>query len=396
VKRLVVLAGLWAAATTQAAYEPLKMPDPSRRWAVTLHTRGEFDDNINTAPSNERSSWKGVVEPELRVNVPLDQTFVGFRYGYRAVYFENRSGDPVDQEHRTDLTLAHTINPRLQLDLREQLRLGIEPELVEQRAAGDQLFRRRQGDYLYNSLEGGVSYNFTRRWTAALRGGWDHWDYEETQASINDRDIYRGSLAMNYSIDRRTTAGVGYQFYHVDYDVPGPNDRRNSDAHIAYLSAVRRFNPQLSGQANVGVELREFGDGASDIGPWLDTSLTYNYGPQSAATLGFRYSITSTEVGTFRSADSADILVQITHRLTAKWVVSGTSTFSLDHFSNPVVPGVSEDLTEETLSLAVSTRYQFTRWLSADLRYSFDQVTSDIAGREFTRNRISLGCRLVY
>lgn len=394
-RRLTALASLAAVATTWAAYEPVKLPDSSRRWSVTLTTRGEFDDNIDTSASNERSSWKGIVEPQLQVNAPFDQTFVGFRYQYRAVYFERRESEPVDQEHLADLTLAHTVNPRLQLDLREQLRRGVEPELIEERT-GDQFIRRRQGDYLYSSLNGGLSYNLSQRWTTSVRGGWDLWDYDRADSSINDRDVYRGTVAVNYGLDRRTAAGLGYQFYHVGYDVPGTNDQRNSDSHIVYLSGVRRFNPQLSGQTNVGLELREFGDGANDLGPWVDASLTYNYGPQSAATLGFRYSITTTEVGTFRSADSADIYGQITHRVTAKILVSGTATVSLDSFSNPVGPVGDDSFTEEILSLAVAARYQFTRWLSGDVRYNFDQVTSDFAGRDFVRNRVSIGCRLVY
>ncbi|MCS7048082.1 MAG: hypothetical protein NZ483_02145, partial [Verrucomicrobiae bacterium] len=83
--------------STRAVHDPLRLPDPTRKWSVTLTTRGEFDDNINTTASNERSSFKAVAEPQLLVNLPAEKTFLGFRYTYRVDYAENRDPEPVDQ-----------------------------------------------------------------------------------------------------------------------------------------------------------------------------------------------------------------------------------------------------------------------------------------------------------
>ncbi len=396
-KRLALITGvaLLAAARSWALYEPAKLPDPSRRWSVSLNTRGEYDDNVDTSATDKKSSFKAIAEPQLLVNIPTEQTFIGFRYNYQATYYENRSTDPVDQSHTADLTVSHTVTPRLVLDFRDSVRRGIEPELVNDQT-GDPFIRRRRGDFLYNTVGAGVNYNFSRRWTMSVHGDFDYWNYDDAAASVDDRNVYRASLQMDYSIDPRTTGGIGYQFASVNYSQPGTNDLRNSDSHIVYLSMVRRFNPQFSVQGNAGVELREFGDGSTDVGPWVNTSATYNYGPESSVTLGFRYSITTTEVGFFRSADAADIYAQLTHRITTKFSVSGGATFSLDSFANPTGVTTLTSPTEETVSLNLTLRYQFTRWCSGNAGYNFDQVSSDIAGRDFTRNRVSLGCRLEY
>lgn len=391
---VAVLAGGWPLAA-RAVHDPLRLPDPTRKWSVTLTTRGEFDDNINTAASNERSSFKAVAIPEVLVNLPTEQTFVGLRYSYRVDYAENRDPDPVDQTHQADLILSHTVNPRLQLGLNERLRRGIEPEIVD-RIAGDPYVRRRRGDFLHNELGGSVSYNVSRRWNAQVRGSWSRWDYDEAVASVDDRHIYRGTLELVYGLDRRTDTGAGYQYTRVDFDRPGPQSARNADSHVGYVVLARRFTPQLSLSANAGAEWREFDDGTSASGPWVDTTLTYNYGPQSAVRGGMRYSISTSDIASYRVNDAFDIFGRVSHRLTAKASASVEATFSWETFSKPFNPLVQDEIEEEGVSVVGSLRYRFTNWFSGDVGYIFTHVWSDVDTREYTRNRVYLGGRVQY
>lgn len=395
--RFVIAAVIAFGAATSASgvHDPLRLPDPTRKWSVTLSTRGEFDDNINTTASNKRSSFKAVAEPQLLVNLPAEQTFVGFRYSYRVDYAENRDPDPVDQAHQVDLLLSHTVNPRLQLGLNERVRRGIEPEIVD-RIAGDPYVRRRRGDFFHNDLSGSVSYNLTRRWNMQVRGGWSRWDYDEAVASVDDRHVYRGTIEAVYAIDRRTETGAGYQYTRVDFDRPGPQSARNADSHVGYLVLVRRINPQLSASANVGGEWREFDDGTSATGPWVDATVTYNYAPQSALRGGVRYSISTADIASYRVNDSFDIFGRITHRLTAKASLSAEANFSWDTYSKPFNPLVQDEIDEEGLSVSLSLRYRFTNWFSGDVGYILTQVWSEVDTREYTRNRIYLGCRFQY
>lgn len=395
--RFVIAAVIAFGAATSASgvHDPLRLPDPTRKWSVTLSTRGEFDDNINTTASNKRSSFKAVAEPQLLVNLPAEQTFVGFRYSYRVDYAENRDPDPVDQAHQVDLLLSHTVNPRLQLGLNERVRRGIEPEIVD-RIAGDPYVRRRRGDFFHNDLSGSVSYNLTRRWNMQVRGGWSRWDYDEAVASVDDRHVYRGTIEAVYAIDRRTETGAGYQYTRVDFDRPGPQSTRNADSHVGYLVLVRRINPQLSASVNVGGEWREFDDGTSATGPWVDATVTYNYAPQSALRGGVRYSISTADLASYRVNDSCDIFGRITHRLTAKASLSAEANFSWDTYSKPFNLLVQDEIDEEGLSVSLSLRYRFTNWFSGDVGYILTQVWSEVDTREYTRNRIYLGCRFQY
>lgn len=392
------LVALIATRATWAAYEPFPMPDPSRRWAVNATVRGEYDDNIFTTATSPQDSFKAIIEPQVLLNIPLEQTFFGLRYNYGGTWYTDRPGDDYDQSHSADLLFSHTFTPRLTLDLRDNMRFGQEPELVEQ-SAGTPVVVRRRGDYLYNNLNGKLSYNLSRRWTAAVSGGWERWRYDDAAvATANDRDDYQATLSALYAIDPRTVVGGNYRFGVTDYVNPAPlpaaPDSRDATSHILYVSGVRRFNPQFSAQVSAGAELRLYEDGQDDLGPYVDGAVQYTYAPESLVRGGIRYVFTDTEQSTFRSAESAVLFAHIAHRITGKFHAGGDVLLAFNTFTESLVGGPDAD--ETVLQLAVRLTYKFTRWCNGEFHYTFDDVSSDLPNSDFDRNRVSLGVRLVY
>lgn len=393
-KWLGLLAALGMSSTGWGQYEPVRLSDSSRRWAVTLGVRGEYDDNINTSSTRQEESFKTIVEPQFLLNVPGDQTFLGLRYNYRTSYYDSRP-KAFDHSHQADVQVSHTVSRRLLLDLQERFRYGVEPDLVDDQG-GVELVRRRRGDFYNNNLSGGLSYNLSRRWTTTVRGAWDYWDYVEAVNSGNDRNQYQGVGTLTYGLDRRTTVGGSYRYQELIYQQPGTNDYRNSTSHALFGTVVRRFSPQFSGRLSAGMELRESGDGASDVGPYVDSSVTYLYAPGSSATAGFRYSISSTEVGAYRSSDAASVFLQVVQRITPKFYATGSFVGGINTYNGSRSPGFVEGDSEQVFSCGLGLQYRFTRWCSAEGGYNFDTTSSDIEGRDFVRNRISLGARFEY
>lgn len=364
---------------------------------MNLALRTGYDDNANTSPTAKEGSIVTIVEPQLLLNFPRERTFFGLRYTYRAVYFASSSQERVEHTHTADLLFSHVFTPRLVLDASDQVRQGISPELVEL-SSGVPVITRRRGDFLYNNAQATLSYNLTRRWTTSINGSWDFWSYDDpTTAADNDRNGYRTTLSAVYALSARSSVGLNYQYGIVDYDFPGTNSFRNSTSHVGFLSAVRRFSPKMSAQMNGGIELREFGDGTSQVGPSVNGALTYNYARDSSVSAGGGYSISTTEVGDFRSTDTVSVFGRISHALTYKLRGSATVGYSMASFQNPspLLPPTSGG-NEEGLTVSTGLTYAFTRWLNGEVNYSYSQVTSDIAGRGFDRNFASVGMRFIY
>lgn len=408
-----LVAAAWlAVGPVQAQYEPAKLPDPSRRWSVNMGVRGEYDDNIFTSAGNKVGSFKAIVDPELLANLPAEQSFVGFRYGYTGTYYENRPSNSIDNEHRVDLLFSHSFNPRLVLNLNDRFSYAVEPQLIDLQA-GQPVEIRRRGDYLYNNLNGDLSFNISRRWQVKVSGEWERWDYQnnfnETNvvsgttnivSNTSDRNVYQGTLSLIYTINPRTSAGINYRFEAVQFTDPGPRNERDSNSHIVYGSLVHQFNPELSTQVNAGGEYREFGDGNSELGPFLDSSISYAYAKDSAASVGVRYAITTTDVSSYQSTDTASIFGRVTQQFTPKLSADFTATFALNTYRNPTQAALANNVREEVVSFGLNGHYQFTRWFSGEAGYSYELDSSGLsttaANRDFDRNRVYLGGRMTY
>ncbi len=400
---LLVLAGLVPATVARAAYEPELLPDSSKHWAINVGLRGEYDDNIFTVHTNTTSSFKSIVEPQVLVNLPSDRNFVGLRYSYRMIYYENRPGTQIDQEHQGVFLFSHTFTPRLTLDVNDRVVRGLEPEL-NQPTLGNPVVLRQRGDYLDNNLNGTLSYNLSRRWVVSLNGGWELWNYDVTEvATNNNRNIYQGTLSLLYALDQRTTLGVNYGYTRIDYEHSGASNERNADSHSGYVTLIRRFTPKFSVKLDSGAEWREFGNNNQQVSPLVDGSMTYNYAPRSSATLGLRYSLETTEVSLYRTSDSLSLFGHIDHSITPKLFVGGNVIFSFDSFGSKIqsavpIPGLPSNPQETSLSAGLSLRYSFTHWCSGEANYTFDlvNVNSGLLGSSFDRDRASLGLRLTY
>ena len=400
---MLVFTGLLCGTVAHAVFEPSPLSDPSRRWAISAAASGGYDDNIFDSPSdspNKKSSATSVLESKFYVNYPMDQTFLGLRYAYNAIYYWDRSGgDPWDQSHVADFIFSHRFNPRLQLDLTDNFRRGLSPELVNI-ANGTPYISQQQGDYFYNYLNAALTYNISRLWTLTITTGWETWSYDNPAVVYgNDRNVYSPGIGLNYTLSPSTTLGIEFHEGIVDYSNPGANDAQNSHSETVYLTLMHQFNPQLSGQINVGGSVAEYGDGTGNSSPYASGSVTYRYAVNGTATLGTSYFLYTSDQNGFRSAETLATFLQVNQSLTPKL----TATLGLNYIhsllSNPdptIAPTVAGEPSSDAWRLNLGLSYACTHWFSLDLNYSFDTVTSQIPGNSFDRNRVSAGVRFTY
>lgn len=386
--------GLLAAPAAWAVYQPSQLPDPSRRWSVSLAAREGYDDNINSSPTIRKGSATTTVEPRLYLNIPLDRTFIGLRYTYQMVYYSSRVDNEIDQNHVMDLILSHQFNPRLTLDINDSMRRGLSPSLVEDSFGGPTL-RRENGDFWYNYLSAGLTYNVSRRWLASLSQSWDTWAYDKS--NDNDRNNYSTTASAVYTMDPVSTVGLSFRFGLVDYDEPGLNNERNSTSETLFLSYTHIFTPQLSFSAAGGLTLVQFSANGGSLAPYGSSSLAYTYSPGCTASLSLGYSFSSSDNAAYRSSQALSVSGQVSHRISQKCQTTLGLGFVNSRYSDLTSGFIgSSSITDNALRLSASVSYGFTRWLYADLVYSFEQYWPNASADSYNRNRVSAGMRLTY
>jgi hypothetical protein len=383
-----------------AAYEPEKLGDSSRRWAISVNSYGYYDDNINTTTTDRQSGFQNFTVIGLTANIPGDRTFFRMNSDYGVTYSPGRDTGEIEQSVVFNGLLSHTFTPRLVVNLNDTVRYALEPSITDI-ISGRSTQLQQSGNYLENNTGASINYDLSRRWTMSLSGGWDLLRYDSSiQASNNDRNVYSGGVNLSYGLTPQTFVGAGYRYSVSDYTTSGSNDFKNSTSHTLYGTFSHAFNPRLSISVDAGGQVAEFSNGNRNTSPYGNLALNYNVSQDLVASLGYRYGITLNQQDVFRSTDTGTLFGQLNYRFTPKLSATGSGLFSHSTYQNPdpaaFAPGTPIPKGEDAFQVRLSLNYMFNRWSSASIDYTYEDVNADLAGNSFTRNRIGVGVRLTY
>jgi hypothetical protein len=439
-KRLIASAGLVAlgAASVQAAYAPgLSRMETSKPWSVAATLRGFYDDNYTTAPSSAEEDSFGVeVRPSVNLNLPLEQTYLGFRAIYSMRWYEDRPRGEADHTFQFDGLLNHAFSERYHLDLNDSFIYAQEPDLVD--PSGGTVNRLRTKN---NNIRNLAAINFNAQLTQllsiALGYANTYYDYEQdaddtgnntavtggpgpvSRSGLLDRVEHLASVNLLWQALPSTVARLGYQFQIVDYTedevlnpppvAPGgppagsiTSGDRNSYAHYLFVGADHSFRSDLSGSIRIGGRYTEYPDapqGDDQVSPYADASLTYAFARGSSVTAGIKHDRNQTDVG-FAPGDSGvtvdqestTLYANLQHQITPKLLGSLNGYYQNSKFNG----GAADGDTDNLFGLGVNLTYQINQYLSAETGYNFDRIDSDISNRSYTRNRVYIGVTARY
>lgn len=427
-KKIAASVGLIALGTAcvSAADESYSSAEAGKLWKVTASLRGFYDDNVNNVASGapNRTSTTGFsLNPGGNFDWRRDSTTISFSYRYSLLYYGIKPANSTshfDQNHIFDAALSHIINERYKFKATDSFVLGQEPDTLR---SGDALTttQRIPGDNIRNFA--GLVFNAELTPLFGLEAGYDNtiFDYSAHGALLlgpttvapsasgtSDRMEHALHLDGRYQWLPQTTAILGYRYSMVNYTAneliaisPAGatymSRDRDSRTHYAYVGAEHVFNPDLVGSAQVGARFTDYyrdPSNRSDVSPYVRLSASYNYAPESSIQAGFTYDRNATDTagafsatqGLTQSQQSATVFGTITHRIVPNLFGSLTAQYQNSTF----VGGLLNSQTEKYLLLGLSLRYQFAHYLSAELGYNYDNISS-ATGRSYDRNRISAG-----
>ena len=232
-----------------------------------MRCAGFYDDNYTTAPDNSVQPSKTAsdlaIEPSVSLNLPREQTYIGFTAGYSGRYFEDREDNNMDHAFLFTGALTHTFSPQYKLDIRDNFVVAQESELDRRRhpacAAKVTTFAIPCQRYLHGRADGNVE---PRAWVCqhvrGLRSGrlsLDRIPRRWTEWSI----LF--SLTGRMQIAPPTTLLAGYQYGMADYTsddlvAPGtPASVRDSRSHFLFGGVEHSFSPQLAASLRGGAQM---------------------------------------------------------------------------------------------------------------------------------------------
>lgn len=381
--------GLYYSGTEAQESSPLK-------WVVGANLT--YDDNI--------SPGFGPEEDSLAINPYVGLSFVSItpqttwdvyaRLGL-IYYFDEptaEGADDINSQSRLGANFTHRFSERLRFSSRNFISYELEPDYSYGYAASRQL-----GEYFYWQSDNSVGYRWTERfgtYTGLRLTGTQYAEIED-----NDRFTWEVYNQFRYQVGPQTVLTGDYRYAQTS------GDGRSTDSNDHYILAgvEHRFSPNTVGIVRAGVQIHEVdaSGGSDSTSPYLELALNSQVNEQFKVRAFTRYGIETYDTVQNISGGFAEFDDRRTLRfgLSADYAI--TPMFSafggVDYIPTSYqegrfvdnTPGSPADQDEDILNLYIGVSMKINDVLTGTASYNFTNSSSDLAGRDYDRNRVSVG-----
>ena len=352
-----------------------------------------YDDNVSPGFGDKESS--GGFNPYVGVSfvslTPQTTWDVYARLGLVYYFDAPESMDDINSQSRAGVNLTHRFSERLRFSSRNFVSYELEPDYSYGYASS-----RQSGAYFFWKSDNSIGYRWTER-VATYSGlrltGTTYADVEN-----NDRFTWELYHQFRYQYSPQTVLTGDYRYGQT------LGDGVSSDSTNQYILAgiEHRFSPNTIGIVRAGIQLRDVEDGSSNSSPYVEFALNSQMNQQLQIRSFARYAIE--DYDTVQSFGST--LVEFDDRQTLRFGISGDYVISpklslfggIDYiptvFSGGRVidTGASfADGSEDIINSYIGLSIKFNDYLTGTVSYNYTNSNSDINGREYDRNRISVG-----
>lgn len=387
----LIMVGTMAFVVSSQAQDVIRAGQTSadKPFVVNMSVRGEYDDNVNTAPTGqEDDAWILNLRPSVTFKYPMENILfeAGYTFGFEQ-YFGRQGNDDVDFSHTFQGLINYRASERLMLNLFNRFSLDQEDALRD----GGGVQRRIGGDRIRNV--GGItgSYDWTERFSTVTAYENVFLNYFDRPASdVNNYISHEVSQQFRYSALRTTTPFFNYVYRTFDYD----KIARDRDEHLVLVGVDHYLLEEWLLSAKVGSEFTFFDNSifSDTVGPYASLRTVWNYAKKSNINGGYTFGTSVTDNANFAASEAHTFDAEMEHFFTEKFSVGVSGQYQLASFDTAQgFATATRDITEHSLSAGINARYAITDYLSADVGYRYSEVISDTNAREYDRNRVYFG-----
>ena len=361
-----------------------------------------YDDNVlaGRSQTNTPKEDSFAINPYVGaswVNVTPQTTVEVFARLGMVYYFDSPTGsNSANSQSRLGLNVTHRFSERLRWVSRNFVAYELEPDYSRGFANS-----RIADEYFYWQTQNSLGFRWTERF--ATYTGFTLSGVDYGGSNDNDRFTWGLNNQFRYQLTPQSVATLDYRYRDTSTSGLG----RDSTDHFALLGLEHRFSPNTVGIIRAGFQHRDVTGGSSTSRPSIEFALNSQINDQLRVRAFTRYSMESYD--TVRLANNGASLIDFDERQTLRIGVSaeymlsprlalngGVDYVMSDYKGGVVVGGVGpapSSPSDDIINLYVGVSYQFTDYLFGTLSYNFSDSSSDLDGRDYTRNRISVGVR---
>jgi hypothetical protein len=372
-----------------AVYAPIPEPEQGRALAFRLSGSVSHDSNLFGAPTNAIESFVFSVRPSLAYNNSLsDQTFLSLGYELSLEHMPDRPTKQDLASHTLRGRLAHQFSTASSIDLSDDYEVAENPQSL---LAGvplntDQSYRRNELNARYVTTAGrklGLVLKYRNADTA-----YDNANLAAQLDRLEQLLGVEGSLAF-----LPETKLIGeYRFQTIAYDTTGALKDKRSHFALGGVDYAAGEKWVLSVRGGAEDRVR---DGEQDTtAPYAELSARYAYAKDSFLAGGYAHALEEpSDVMRFTDTRVNRFFANVQHRISALIAVSSSVTYEPSVLQGR--RGVA-DVDERVLRIGLGVTWALRPSASLALTYDVDQIDSDDAARDQSRQRTGLSMRVVF
>jgi hypothetical protein len=408
-KTPLILGLITASAFSAVNAAGLYMPNDTENsvpiaWSVGLDA--VWDDNTTPGIIGKDGDESFSLNPYVGVSfvsvTPQTTLDVYARLG--AIYYIDEAATGSDDTYgqaRMGVNMTHRFNERLRFTSRNFLSYELEPDYSYGFASN-----RVNSQYLYWQTDNSIGYRWSERFATYTGIQLTGLNYDDIPNS--DRFTWTVYNQFRYQLSPQSVLTATYRYSETD----GSGIASDSTNQYLLVGLEHRFSPNSILILNAGAQLRDVDGFGSDssTNPYLELTLRSQVNTQFSVSAFARYGVEDYDTIVNPKA-LPGILSEYDERLTLRVGISSEYQISTSlslfggvdlinasyesgrRTNGPLPLGASPDLDETLVNAYIGASLKFTEYLYGTLSYNFTNSDSDASGRDYDRNRVSVGLR---
>jgi len=242
---------------------------------------------------------------------------------------------------------------------------------------------RQLGRYEFFNNEFEVEYTRELDMKRSYSLGYANEVYDASRDDIPDSVDHRVLTAYNYQRDPANTYSANYEFEYTAYD----NDE-NSNTHKLFGSWQHLFDKRKGVRMDLGTSVIDSFDDDVTAKPYA----MFRYNNEIAEDTMFIFTVKKEyEPSNFRS-DIFDLLLvsaQVIKQLSDRWTLKARGFFGLGEY---LASNIEDELAGADAGVEFEVRENFKLFMN----YRFETNNSNLASRDYEKNRVSLGVQVSF
>jgi len=368
-----------------------------------------YDDNVS--PGSLDATGKPAEDSSVAISPYVGMSFVSMtpqttwdvyaRLGLVYYLDAPKSVDEVSSQSRLGVNLTHRVSERLRFSSRNFVSYELEPDYSYGYASS-----RSVGAYFYWQSDNSIGYRWTERFATYTGLVLSGVTYPDT--SNNDRFTWEAYNQFRYQLTPQTVLTADYRYAQTSANGVA------SDATDQYVlgGVEHRFSPTTIGIVRAGVQFHNVDSRSDSTSPYVEFALNSQLTQQFSVRSFLRYGIENynTVQGLDTNGDGlSDTLVEYTDTETLRLGVNAQYAISpmfsvfcgVDYIPTsygsgrsttmPPYLGPTPDVDEDIINADIGFSVKFNPFLTGTAAYTYTKSSSDIVGKDYDRNRISVG-----